>query len=468
MFTKMYSVVDSVCDMFNNLFRTSKSKKLTLEVSICFLLVFSLGIPVFLKGNSFSVLVTICAVTQLTGLIAIVKSNTIRFSNVKMVYLVLFEIIGLSFMITGLYFRVLGYIAIFFVLGVIVPISHMILHAYGEGNSLKGIASGIVMAFFIFLIISLVSGPALGADQYFSFTSNPNIVGGLMVVVTAALIYLLFEAKDNIKKIKIIFLIGLSTSICFFSQSRTSLIAILMQLFVAAIVVAVRKLKYYQDENLKATIKKSIKHLLMMIIIFAVAWGTFFFSMTTVKKEISNLLPNIQIRTESKQISLEKTLDISGARFAKGIDNRNGDAFTSGRIGIWHEFLSNIRIYGHKTEGRAINVNGRVYHGTNAHNVYLQIAYSAGAIAGVAILLLMLIILKDLIFKLIYFIRVGDVSNELVFFVMGYIGFFIASLTSGGYMTYTYLPATLFWITLFVVSIKNERSCNDESLQNRI
>ncbi len=457
----MYSVIDSICDMFNNMFNTSKIKKITLGISICFLLIFSLGIPVFLKGNSFATLVAICAVTQMVGLIAVVKSKSIRFSNIRKVYLILLEIVGFSFIITGLYFRVLGYIAIFFVLGVIVPVSHMILHSYGEKNALKGIANGIVTAFFIFLIISLLSGPALGADQYFSFTSNPNIVGGLTVIVTASLIYLSFEAKDNIKKLAIIFLIGLSTSICFFSQSRTSLITIVMQLFVAIVVIAVRKLKYNQDENLKVTIKKSIKHLLMVIIIFAVAWGTFFFSMTTVKKEIASLLPGIQIKTELEQISLEKTLDISGARFTKGIDNRNGDAFTSGRIGIWKDFLENIRISGHKTEGRAINVNGRVYHGTNAHNVYLQIAYSAGAIAGVAMILLMLVILKDLIFKFIYFIRVGDVSNELVFFVMAYIGFFISALTSGGYMAYTYLPATLFWITLFVVSIKNERSCND-------
>lgn len=459
---RLYSMIDNICDRFNNnIFKTHRAKSLSLFVTTCLLITFSLAIPIFLKGNSFAVLVTICAVTQFAGLIAIVKSKSIRFSNIRKVYLILLEIVGLSFIITGLYFRVLGYIAIFFVLGVIVPISHMILHSYGEKNALKGIANGIVTAFFIFLIISLLSGPALGAEQYFSFTSNPNIVGGLTVIVTAALIYLSFEAKDSIKKLAIIFLIGLSTSICFFSQSRTSLITIVMQLFVAIVVIAVRKLKYNQDENLKVTIKKSIKHLLMVIIIFAVAWGTFFFSMTTVKKEIASLLPGIQIKTELEQISLEKTLDISGARFTKGIDNRNGDAFTSGRIGIWKDFLENIRISGHKTEGRAINVNGRVYHGTNAHNVYLQIAYSVGAIAGVAMILLMLVILKDLIFKFIYFIRVGDVSNELVFFVMAYIGFFISALTSGGYMAYTYLPATLFWITLFVVSIKNERSCND-------
>ncbi|MDD7511365.1 MAG: O-antigen ligase family protein [Peptostreptococcaceae bacterium] len=465
---KLYSMIDNICHWFNDIFKTHKAKSLNLCLTTLLLITFSLIIPVFLRGNSFAVLVAICSVTQVAGLIAVAKSKSIRFSKIKKVYLILLEIVGFSFMITGLYFRVLGYIAIFFVLGVIVPISHMILHSYGEKNSLKCVANGIVIAFFIFLIISLVSGPPLGADQYFSFTSNPNIVGGLTVIVTAALIYLLFEAKDTIKKLAIIFLLGLSISICFFSQSRTSLVAILMQLLIAAVVATVRKLKYDKDENLKVTLKKSIKDLLMVIIIFALAWGTFFFSMTAVKKEISALLPGIQIRNASEQISLEKTLDISGARFTKGIDSRNGDAFTSGRIGLWSEFIRNIKIIGHKTESIKVNVNGRAYNGTNAHNVYLQIAYSAGAIAGIAMLLLMLTILKDLIFKLIYFIRVGDVSNELVFFVMAYIGFFIAALTSGGYMAYTYLPATLFWITLFVVSIKNERSCNDESLQNRI
>ena len=112
---------------------------------------------------------------------------------------------------------------------------------------------------------------------------------------------------------------------------------------------------------------------------------------------------------------------------------------------------------GHKEEGRKIIEANRAYQNTNAHNVYIQVGYSAGAIAGVAMILLMLLVAKDLVVNLHKFIMRKIAGEEFIFILCSALGFAVVSLTSGGYMLYTYLPSTVFYFSLFILSVEERK-----------
>ena len=66
---------------------------------------------------------------------------------------------------------------------------------------------------------------------------------------------------------------------------------------------------------------------------------------------------------------------------------------------------------------------------------------------------LMLLVAKDLIQRIYYLIKTGCYEDEIIFMICSAIGFAIVSLTSAGYMLYTYLPSTFFYLCLGTVSV---------------
>ena len=94
---------------------------------------------------------------------------------------------------------------------------------------------------------------------------------------------------------------------------------------------------------------------------------------------------------------------------------------------------------------------------TNAHNVYIQSAYSAGLLAGIAVFIYVAIMGIELLINGLAFIFKGrELSLDKIYLITAYFAFGIASLTSAGYMMFTYLPATLFWILTYAISFKKE------------
>lgn len=416
-------------------------------------------IQLIIGPNSFKISVLL-GIVLTCGMLLFIPQRTDKVTtHINKIYFLLIHIIGISFIINGIIFHVLGYLAIGAVFFVIIPISHIIISKGDTVIILKGLAYAIIFSFIIFMIIAILFGPGLSRKQYSAFVRNPNTLGIFMIIVVSACIFLTY--KKLYMKSKPIFPIicmSFAVAVCIFSQSRTSLLAIIGELlFLVFIMFPLYKLQY---NNTFTALKKLIALILIVSFSIIVSTSLFYFTMTTIKKEISVAIPSLQIKTvnlENELANADELFNLSETRFSKGIEKNDSDAFTSGRITIWNEFYNDISIIGHEKEGKDISFSGRIYESTNAHNVYLQIGYSAGIIAGIAMVLIMLFIIKD---SFIFFFRhfKGDLLDPgKVFAIVTSIGFFVVSLTSGGYMMYTYCTATLFWLLMFNFTIETKQ-----------
>lgn len=432
-----------------------KSKALTILYVL--LISVSLGIPIFKESNSFSSIVLIGMLLTIAMISLLIQKSSINEYSIKKLYLILFEIIGISFFINGIFFSVIGYLAIGIIFSFLVPVFELVCASNVKFSMCKIMACGVFISFIAFIIISILCGSALGKTQYTSVFSNPNTLGNYMIIVNSSILFLIFDASDLQKKSIWIYLcaLGIGVSIMVLTNSRTTAIAIICQLIFVFVVIIIKQIKKRDKNKLFAIIKKVCATVLICISMFIII----FFALTDLKITLIKIIPSIQITKEYDDVTFSDILGRTIARYTKGIDTSDmneakNDAFTSGRKEIWMDFIRNIKFEGHSEEGRRITEDTRFYANTNAHNVYIQVAYSAGIIAGVAMLLLILLTARDIVFKLGEFLRHGKLNNDDIFTICSAIGFSIVSLTSGGYMLYTYLPATLFYFSLYTLSIK--------------
>lgn len=299
---QIYGLIDGITGIFekaNGSF--SEEKKVNLLAILMFIMMcVTIGVPVVLEENSFSTVVLLGMVISILMIGLTVKAGDIRFNSIKLTYLIPTLIFGLSFLGHGLMFKVVGYLAIGIVFTFIIPIFQIVSNKFGDLNLAKGISKGIVASFVAFILVSFLFGPKLTLDQYSAFTANPNIVGGYMIIVVAALLFLSLEYNKR-GPLKYIYIFGLSmaTTICFFSNARTALFAVIMELILGSLVYFIRK---SHKETLGKTVLLSLKNFVIFILILAVSLGLFFFSMTIVKKEIAKVLPQIKVENQ-KDIS---------------------------------------------------------------------------------------------------------------------------------------------------------------------
>ncbi len=408
--------------------------------------------------NSFRLTVSAGALLTIIMLFFVPREQHYKEYRFNKIYLALILIVGISYLVNGLYFRVVGYLAIGIVFSVIVPVFHL---SFSKGNRVflsTAIANGVLTSFVLFTVIAVLFGPGLSVDQYAAFVKNPNTVGIYMTITIASSSYLIYKKSyDGGRFYFEIICMGIAIAMCFFAQSRTSLLAILGEVtFMLVVLIPVYITK---SERHKDFCKKFISILLLICLSTVLLTIAFYYTMTTVKKDIAKIIPNLQIKaTYSDDVNLttKKIVDLSESRLSKGIEKKNKDTFTSGRVTIWNDFYTDLSIIGHPQEGKDIAFKGRVYKSTNAHNVYLQVAYSAGIMAGISMIILMFIVIKDSFVAFFYHWKGSLIKPENVFLILTSIGFFVVSLTSGGYMLYTYCTATLFWLLLFEFTVRKE------------
>ena len=111
---------------------------------------------------------------------------------------------------------------------------------------------------------------------------------------------------------------------------------------------------------------------------------------------------------------------------------------------------------GHAKESLDIDLGDRVYIGTNAHNYYIQVAYSAGIVAGIALLFMSLLVIKDSFVGFYKLFKSCNKQSYEMYYTCIAVSFVINSLTSGGYMLYSYFVPTLFWIMIHEFAIGKE------------
>ncbi|MBR5128561.1 MAG: O-antigen ligase family protein [Firmicutes bacterium] len=413
---------------------------------ILLMLMMSLMIPVFVSDSFSMVVMAGTGLFCLFGLLffELDRLNSKRF---KFRYLIPLLVFGGSFLINGFYFGVIGYIAIGIVFCVILPIMQKIMSGSSHGDIAYSISKGITYGFVVFYVVSVLFGPPLGKDQYFSFLANPNIIGGLASITVASVLNIILHKKEekNRNVWAYIFVLGLAIAMCFFSNSRTNMLAVIIQLAIVCVIEGVKLIRTFNKQK----VGDYAKTIVAIVLIIVLAFGFFFCSLTFVKQVISPFT--------FVNIAFKDSLEISGDRFGKGLEGKDVFAFTSGRTAIWSDYIENISLLGHSSESRDIDTGTRVMENTNAHNVYIQSAYSAGLLAGIAVFIYVAIMGIELLINGLAFIFKGkELSLDKIYLITAYFAFGIASLTSAGYMMFTYLPATLFWILTYAISFKRE------------
>ena len=437
---------------------------ITIIIQVC-IIVISLGIPILKKDQSFSTIVVSGILLIIINIVLLLRKSNLTQIKFNKMYLILLEFIGISFVFNGTYFGVMGYVAIGITFSIILPFLNISFSSNYGFSICRAICIGILISFILFCIISILFGPMLGVTQYTSVLSNPNTLGNYIIIVISALIYLFFDLKKSKSKYfwGYAILFGMAISMALYTNSRTTLIAISMQIVIVFLMCTVSLLVNNEKQKFVRLIKKSS----ILVIVSITVFVTMFFVLTDLKKSIIEIVPVIQSEDVNEDISFEEYMKIMKARYMKGINKEANiksegknedldDQFTSGRKEIWRSYIESIEIIGHPEEGRKIIEKNRVYMKTNAHNVYIQMAYSAGCLVGIAMLVLMLTVAKDLLVRIYRFIKMGILEKDLIFTICSSIGFVVVSLTSGGYMVFTYLPVTMFYFSLYTLSIKKE------------
>ena len=438
-----------------------------LKYCIMLIVLSSLIVPLA-KNDSFAVVVLLGTGLLGIALLALLNKNFLGELKFKKRYLVPFEIFGGSFLINGAYFGVVGYIAIGLIFCAVMPLVYRVLSCHSTEAICRAIAKGVIYSFIIFCVLSLLFGMPLDRFQYFAFVKNPNIVGSMSAITTAAALYLIQINKVFKRKVVLYcFVIGVATSICYLSYSRTSLSAILLQIIIVGFVEFI---KYMRDEDGRKLLNIA-KNIIIFILIVIISFLGVFISLTTVKLKIEPYVEDVQEvlvifddysgRNPSGKVSLLECIGLSNDYLDKGIEEQDMVAFTSGRTLIWEDYLKNTSFMGHSKESRDIDIGYRVYDDTNAHNVYIQAAYSAGIVAGIAIFVIVAMTGIELLVSGVKFLfKKTVISNETMFLISAFFVFGISSMTSAGYMIFTYLPATLFWLLFFIIMIKKDEIKN--------
>lgn len=417
----------------------------------------------FLPSDLQYMVVVLCG-TALLGvmLLLIFDRNACEGCLFRRIPLILTEVIGISFLFNGIYYRVLAYIAVGIIFSLLLPLLHRGIAAYGVSAFFTAASRGILISYYVMLAVSLLCGPALSMSHYTAIFENANSLGDYLIVATMALLYLLNNTDHNRKKCVLYYAMLSSLLVfCVFSYSRTALLAILAQIVGYVAVKIILHIRNKKRTHIGVIIKKAGVILLTFLVTACVVYGLF----VPVKKQIEQWLPSIQIRIEKDGLhggSFKDNIMGAGSYFTKGLDgNKDGnageDVFTSGRKGIWMSFAKEIKILGHASESREVIEVDRYYKSTNAHNVYLQLGYSAGILAGIAMILLLVWVAVMLIKGLIEMVQSGNLSDGFLIAALSTVGFIFPSITSAGYMLFTYLPATMFWLSLSALDVKKCR-----------
>lgn len=419
-----------------NLFPDRPWKGRAVEFVFFLLVCLALYAPVF---TTEFFLVEVVAGTLLVGvlfLMAIHRESGFEITKTGYVMLVCEVLIGMSFFLWGVVFRVQGYLAIGIVFCIVIPAIQTALAQRPAREVLLRFSSGIEYSYWTFLIMTVLFAPPVSNATYFaqysSFLGNPNTLGNYLIVTFGAFAYLMFAEERSFKRFLVCF--AELISVIYFSLlsgSRTGTLAILFEAvyFLVYVALTAKKKRYFKGFG-----KKFFAVALVAVAVVLVQG----FMITTFKTMANEALGDSGFHFGIMQ-------EGQHSKFMKGLEEGDVETFTSGRTVIWSDFLEVIEPKGHAEEMIYVPEFGKMY---GAHNVYIQIAYSAGAFAGIVSFILAFAAGWWMLRYLIGCFRDrGRIRIERTGAAAFGVGFLIMSLVSGGYMFIVYLPTTMFLLT---------------------
>lgn len=379
-----------------------------------------------------------------------------RINKRKKILVSFFIILGVIEFITGLAYGILGHISVG-VFYIVMPLLLVII--IDDKRQIEVMSFTIALSstcvFLIIFFISVLFMP-LGTEQYAAFTGNPNSLGSFVVVGLCGTIYLSMKVKNKLSFL-LVFIQGIECGFLIFTRSRTAILTAIMFIIIMAVYGIFNKRK-----------KKKIRYILYLFTIIVAIYFSYF-SVTTLSYEIGEynnvaLKQNIQryfnvtlidvqsdeymdgqseIDGEGKEdVSFADAIIAGANRSLKGIADNN--SFSSGRFEIWKTFINKIGLLGHG-EG-TLEING--IEGYNAHNAYIQIAYSFGGIAGIIYIIISIYSAYLLAKENLSLIIGGNFSCENAYILSIFMGYIVYNMLAA-----TVAPFSYWFVLLFAIIV---------------
>lgn len=402
--------------------------KLLISSVVFFLIALNSMLPVkWLEATGLDAIIGLCLCCLN---VVLVFNGSVHLNRKKVAIMAMTGGIGVIAVLSGIYFSVYGYISygVFFLI-----IMEALVLVINSREQVKFIMMAVSLggcgAFFVLWIVSILFG-TLGSEQYCSVTGNPNALGLYSVIGFCCSIYL----RNNYHgKSRLIFLIveGISIGFIIFTRSRTAIIAMIMILILEGLYHLIAGDKRYR-------VRRCVKYICLILMCI---YGAFI-SVTTINhalglndnvklKDILESTFSVQLDMEYKNVRFGDVLSESSKRTMKGI--ADDGSFSSGRTEIWKCFGEKVTLYGH-SKG-TLEIKEAEY---NAHNAYLQMAYSYGIIAGVLYIMLSMYIAILCLLRMVKSLKSRTMSYEFCYLLMIFAACFVFSMLSSSVSPFTY------------------------------
>ncbi len=454
---EMNMFIGKVIDRFDRL-NNSKAKLsgFLFVLSVVMMMCISVGSRFFttswysvsiLGGGFFTALLCACSL----------RNNKIKVSGFGFFILAMEFIVGCSFILSGLMLHVVAYSMIGLVLAFLMPLAQFAFATYDKKMVTRRVCMAIILSYYIFLVTNLFYGPVMTNFQYKAIMGNGNLVGYFIIIVIPSLLYFLMDDKLSFARKAFVWGTFVSAaSLLVFTSSRTSAIAAIASMGLSLTVIISKR-----DKSKKLAFDK--KRIITIIVITVLVPLLMFFMLTSVRRAVIKTVRWVQSLGSSSSSSQKGDLheddegEYSLDYYMKGLDGEGEDSFTSGRILIWKDFIKNVGVKGHTSETREVVEDTRYYPDAHAHNVYLQTAYSAGIVTGLAYLALVAAVgIKAAMWFIAVMRNKKKYTMEMIISCCFVVCFAVVSLTSDGYMVYNYYPTTMFWLMSYMFIFKSK------------
>lgn len=293
------------------------------------------------------------------------------------------------------------------------------------------LSKGILGSFLIFFILSMVFSP-ITMYQYTGIFNNCNGTAQYLTAVLPCILYL--ESKQN----KRIYLLCAACCcvVMVLTKSRTGLLAM---------VIIILTWAFFELRNemlnrlIHTVVKRMMLLLLIFLIVFPVFWGINRFFMYTIQDKYC-----LNAYEEVMKERGQTIYDMNFEWLVEDIDERvvvgeqDANEYSSGRIGIWSDYLKEMNLWGHSIRDDDFARN----HST-AHNAFIQIAYDYGLVSGI----MYIVIIAYVSWKTVRSIWLSF-SKEKLYFMTILLGYGVTSMLASSVFPFTYLITCLFYFVL--------------------
>lgn len=295
--------------------------------------------------------------------------------------------------------------------------------------------------FIMSCIYCLFFGKYIGFN-YMGMTNNPNTLGEFMAMVCAIEYTVLDERLYDKDKKFIANILGLIIAFTFIQMSGCRASKLVFEILTIAFIVKI-------IGNLKE--KTYRRNVITTIMIF----GFFYLPISTACSWVAANLPGRSMQTEQTSDTTQ-ILNTEQMVYASTLEQKIAyeklDTYSSGRVRIWQNYLSELNLLGHYGD---TDIDGAVDKKIGAHNMFITIAYRYGAFSVVPYILLVAGVLK---YGFCYMIKMRRTkgSYALMIFFTG-ISYFGSAFLGNVEQPLRYMPWVIFYMMIGYTMVQSEK-----------